>query len=162
MDGKIRRRRQYTYNNYGSYALDPAVIAYYGTSGGGSYTGNSAQNNRFIVGGVVYQYPTPVNVMSAGSYNPQQYNSYPTAADGSYYRKWCKRILSKFLFLGLSLIANMNNMQLPSPYNGYPAFYYPGYMFPPIYNSAQPHASKSISIKLFFMIFISLMSISIL
>lgn len=87
VDGKIRRRRQYTYNNFGSYAIDPAVIGYYGTSGGGSYTGNLAHNNRLIVGGVVYQYPTPVNVMSAGAYNPQQYNSYPTAADGSYYRK---------------------------------------------------------------------------
>ena len=53
-------------------------------------------------------------------------------------------------------------MQLPSPYNGYPAFWYPGYMFPPIYNSAQSFASKSIIIKLFLMIFIYLISISIL
>ena len=100
MDGnsrRRRRRRQYTYNNYGSYALDPAVIGYYGISGGGSYTGNSAHNNRLIVGGVVYQYPTPVNVMSGGSYNPQQYNSYPTAADGSYYRKRKKFDLTECL-----------------------------------------------------------------
>jgi hypothetical protein len=89
VDGKIRRRRQYLHNNYGSYVIDPPV---YGTSGGGSYTGNN-QNNRFIVGGVAYQYPTPVNVMSGGSYNPQQYNAYPAGSDGYYYRKSIKDIL---------------------------------------------------------------------
>lgn len=86
-NSKTRRRRQYRYNNYGSYALDPAVASYYGSSGGGSYTGNNQQNNRFIVGGVAYQYPTPVNVMSGGSYNPQEYNAYPPGSDGYYYRK---------------------------------------------------------------------------
>jgi hypothetical protein len=90
VDGKIRRRRQYLYNNYGSYVIDPAV---YGTSGGGSYTGNNQQYNRFYVGGVAYQYPTPVNVMSGGSYNPQQYNAYPPGSDGYYYRKKIKNIL---------------------------------------------------------------------
>ena len=85
VDGRIRRRRQFTYTNYGSVALDPAVASYYSLSGAGSYTGNNAQPNRFIVGGVAYQYPTPVNVMSGGSYNPQQYNAYPSGSDGNYY-----------------------------------------------------------------------------
>jgi hypothetical protein len=87
VDGKIRRRRQYLYNNYGSYALDPAVASYYGTSGGGSYTGNSQYQDRLIIGGVAYRYPTPVNVMSGGSYNPQEYNAYPPGSDGYYYSK---------------------------------------------------------------------------
>jgi len=84
---RVRRRRQYQSNNYGSYAIDPAVVSYYGANGGGSYTGNNQNQNRFIVGGVVYQFPTPVNVMSGGSYNPQQYNAYPPGSDGHYYRK---------------------------------------------------------------------------
>ncbi len=87
VDGKIRRRRQYLSNNYGAYAFDPAVVSYYGNSGGGIYTGNSQQSNRFIVGGVAYQYPTPVNVMSGGSYNPQEYNVFPSGSDGYYYGK---------------------------------------------------------------------------
>ena len=36
------------------------------------YNNNAQQYNRLIVGGVAYQYPTPVNVMSGGQYNPQQ------------------------------------------------------------------------------------------
>ncbi len=86
VDGKIRRRRQYHYN-YGNYALDPPVASYYGTSGGGSYTGNGQRYNRLIVGGVAYQFPTPVNVMSAGQYNPEEYNAYPPGSDGDYYCK---------------------------------------------------------------------------
>jgi hypothetical protein len=92
VDGKIRRRRQYLYNNYGSYAIDPAVASYYGT-GGGSYTGYSQQNNRLYIGGVAYQYPTPVNVFSGGSYNPQEYNAYPPGSDGYYYGKRKKDVL---------------------------------------------------------------------
>ncbi len=93
VDGKIRRRRQYS--NYGIYSLDPSVIAYYGASGGGSYTGNGQQGNRLIVGGVAYQYPTPVNVMSSGQYNPGEYNAYPPGSDGYYYRKKINNILWK-------------------------------------------------------------------
>lgn len=93
-----RRRRQLRYNNYGNYAVDPAVVSYYGSSGGGSYTGNNQQNNRFIVGGVAYQYPTPVNVMSGGSYNPQQYNAYPSGSDGYYCKKINNILYEKFFF----------------------------------------------------------------
>jgi hypothetical protein len=76
VEGKIRRRRQDYSNNYGRY------------------TGNDQQNNRFIVGGAVYQYPTAVNVINAGSYNPQQYDTYP---DGGrdYYSKRIISILRK-------------------------------------------------------------------
>ncbi len=93
VDGKIRRRRQYHYNNYGNYAIDPPVASYYGTSGGGSYTGNGQQGNRFIVGGVAYQYPPAVNVMNSGQYNPQQYNAYLSASDSDYYCKSINNIL---------------------------------------------------------------------
>lgn len=33
-----------------------------------------------------YQYPTPVNVISGGSYNPGQYDTYPDR-NSDYYRK---------------------------------------------------------------------------
>jgi len=95
VDGKIRRRRQYYYNNYGNYALDPPVASYYGTSGAGIYTGNGQENNRLIVGGVAYRYPTPVNVMSGGQYNPQDYNTYLTGSDAAYYCEWINDILWK-------------------------------------------------------------------
>lgn len=88
---RIRRRRQYISNNYGAYAIDPPVASFYGTGGGGSYTGNSQNSNRFIVGGVAYQYPTPVNVMSGGSYNPREYNAWPSGADAYNYGERRKR-----------------------------------------------------------------------
>ncbi|CAF3471358.1 unnamed protein product [Rotaria socialis] len=121
VDGKkIRRRRQYIYNNYGNYALNPAAASYYDPNGADIYSNNAHRYNRFVVGGVAYQYPTPVNVMSGGSYNPQQYNAYPSGASGDYY-------------------ANMNNMRLPSPDGWYSAYYFQGYPFLPRYNSAQPN-----------------------
>ncbi|CAF3682515.1 unnamed protein product, partial [Rotaria sp. Silwood1] len=132
VEGKVRRRRQYLYNNYGSYALNPAVASYYDTNTADIYNNNAQQNNRFIVGGVAYQYPTPVNVMSGGSYNPQQYNAYPSGSGAYYY-------------------ANMNNMRLPSPDGWYSAYYFQGYPFLPIFNSAQRHANMSLITKLFFM-----------
>ena len=85
MDGRIRRRRQYLSNNYGGLELRPEVISYYGMSGAGQFTGNGQQSNRFIVGGVAYQYPTPVNVMSGGQYDSQLYNAYPSGGDASHY-----------------------------------------------------------------------------
>lgn len=56
-------------------------MSYYGMSGSGQFTGNGQQNNRFVVGGIAYQYPTPVNVMSGGSYDAQAYNAYPSGGD---------------------------------------------------------------------------------
>ncbi|CAF4590624.1 unnamed protein product [Rotaria sp. Silwood2] len=163
VDGKIRRRRQYTYNNYGSYALNPAVASYYDTNTADIYTNNAQQNNRFIVGGVAYQYPTPVNVMSGGSYNPQQYNAYPSGAGGYYYGKRINFFLRKENCLSFFLLsANLNNMRLPSPDGWYSAYYFQGYPFLPIYNSAQRHANMSIIIKLFFMIFTCLICINVL
>ncbi|CAF0900621.1 unnamed protein product [Adineta ricciae] len=138
-----RRRRQYLDKNFGAYALDPAVISYYGANGGGSYTGNSQNNNRFIVGGVAYQYPTPVNVMSGGSYNPQQYNAYPSGSNAYYY-------------------PNMNNMRLPAPDQWYSGFYFFGYPFLPFFNHAQRHTEISLVLKLFSMLFIFLTYIRIL
>ncbi|CAF1152098.1 unnamed protein product [Adineta steineri] len=111
--------------------------------GGGSYTGNSQQNNRFIVGGVVYQYPTPVNVMSGGSYDSQQYNAYLGGSDSAYYY-------------------NMNNMKLPAQDRWYPGYYFQGYPFLPLLNNAQRHVGTSIITKVFFIIFTCLISISIL
>ncbi|CAF1399689.1 unnamed protein product [Rotaria sordida] len=143
VDGKIRRRRQYLYNNYGNYALYPAAASYYETNIADIYPSNAQQYNRFIVGGVAYQYPTPVNVMSGGSYNPQEYNAYPSGAGAYYY-------------------ANLNNMRLPTPDGWYSAYYFQGYPFLPIYGSAQRHANMSIIIKLFFMIFTYVICIHIL
>lgn len=88
VDGKTRRRRQYLYNNnFGNYAVNPAGISYYNPNGADIYSNNVQQNNRFVVGGVAYQFPTPVNVMSGGQYNPQQYNVYPSGGNAYYYRK---------------------------------------------------------------------------
>lgn len=98
VDAKIRRRRQYLYNNYGSYALNPAVASYYETNVADIYN-NPQQSNRFVVGGVAYQYPTPVNVMSGGSYNPQEHNAYPSGANAYYYRKRMKTIVSNKNFI---------------------------------------------------------------
>ncbi|CAF1514466.1 unnamed protein product [Rotaria magnacalcarata] len=144
VDGKkIRRRRQYVYNNYGSYALNPAAASYYDPNGADIYSNNAQQYNRFVVGGVAYQYPTPVNVMSGGSYNPQQYNAYPSGASGYYY-------------------SNMNNMRLPSPDGWNSAYYFQGYPFLPLYNSAQRHSNMAIIIKLFCMIFTCLICANVL
>jgi hypothetical protein len=56
-------------------------------SGTGRFSGNNQQNNQFIVGGVAYRYPTPVNVMSGGSYDPQLYNAYPSGGDAYHHGK---------------------------------------------------------------------------
>ena len=75
----------------------------------GRYIGNDRQNNRLMVGGTVYQYPTPVNVMNAGSNNPQQYDTYPDSGR-DYYSKRIINILRKEIFL----LDNMNDMRLSS------------------------------------------------
>lgn len=56
-------------------------------SGTGQFTGNGVETNRFIAGGSAYRYPTPVNVMSGGSYNPQEYNLYPNGIGSNFYGK---------------------------------------------------------------------------
>jgi hypothetical protein len=76
-DSKVRRRRQYTYSNYGANELQPVIPVYDGTIGSDSYMGNNRLQNTLIASERVYQYPTPINVMSGGSYNPGQYDTYP-------------------------------------------------------------------------------------
>ncbi|CAF0828474.1 unnamed protein product [Didymodactylos carnosus] len=111
---KIRRRRQVPYHGIEPYlgAYDPNYYlqipqsVYYGTDG------VQYQLNGNIIrypGGLnvleaVTQFPTPVNNLNAGFYNPQSYNAYPGGGGGYYY-------------------GNNNNMRLPSETGWYSANY---------------------------------------
>jgi len=83
---KVRRRRQYADSHYGANELQPFIPIYDGTSGSDSHKGNNPLHNTLIVGERGYEYPTPINVMSGGSYNPGQYDTYPDRSR-DYYRK---------------------------------------------------------------------------
>jgi hypothetical protein len=139
-EGRIRHRREGIYNNYGGYASD------------------GQQNNPLIVGNGAYQYPTPVNVINGGQYNPQQYDTYPDNRR-DYYGKRIRSNLSKKTFLLIFRLDNMNDMRLSSS-GGWNGRYQPQ-RHPWLLFSIAPHSCANMS-TILLLLLISLISHNIL
>ncbi|CAF0795199.1 unnamed protein product [Adineta ricciae] len=118
VDNKIRHRRQYFQSN----RLQQILM--------------SNQQS--------YQYPTPVNVISGGSYNPGQYDTYPDHSSDYY--------------------PNLNDMRLPSSNlqngNSYPSNPR-GFSNRFIMNTAQILSNSSLFIKVLLGFFIHILALQL-
>ncbi|CAF0905718.1 unnamed protein product [Adineta ricciae] len=107
VDNKIRHRRQYVEGSRFQQILMPNQQS--------------------------YQYPTPVNVISGGSYNPGQYDTYPDHSSDYYPNLNDMRLPSRNLRNGNSYSSNlpgfsnrfiMNTAQIPSSSSTFLSFFF--------------------------------------